>query len=285
MRKIIVTCRGEVEVEGERPYTGKAQPREQAKICVEFQDKYCSCELELLDSRYLISEALDSQIFGEAISALDRALENAFSVMADEETAFISISIPGRFVNDDLTELVEFTCTACLKIIENGKLILEFTPKEKLGIAVKYKNLGIGLYKEGCLSKQISAFFMFRDAVKWLVMIEPDEVKDSFAEIQVIKMHCYNNLALYHIRQHQYKLAISAATIVLDTDEKNVKALYRRAVANTEIQNYEIAIDDIQSALAIDPNNGPAKKQLDMIKKRQRVVSDKCAQAMKKFFS
>lgn len=285
LRKISITCWGKVDVEGEYIYTGKTQPREQSKISVDVQDIFCSCDVGLLESQYLTCEATKPKIFGEAVSALDRALEIALSLMVDEESALLNIQIPGKYISDYLTELVVFTCAVCLKIVENGKLIFELTPKEKLALAVKYKNIGIGLYKEGSHAKKISAFFMFRDAIKWLSMIGSDETKDILGEFQAIKIDSYNNIALCHLHQHRYELSIAASTAALRIDVKNVKALYRRAVANTELQNYEIALDDIQAAFAIDSNNVPVKKQLEVIKRRQKAVLEKYAEAMKKLYS
>lgn len=274
-----------MDVEGENVYTGKMQPREQAKIYVDVQDIYCSCDVRLLETQYLASEGTKPHVFGEAVSALDRALEIAFSIMVDEERAVLNIQIPGKYISDDLTELVVFSCVVCLKIIENGKLIFDFTPKEKLGVATRYKNIGICLYKEGSLAKKLAAFFMFRDAIKWLLMIGPDETKDILGEFQIMKIHCYNNIALCHLNQHRYELSIAASTVALGIDMKNVKALFRRAVANTELQNYEFALGDIQAAFAHDPNNLLIKKQLELIKRKQKAVSEKYAQAMRKLFT
>nr|XP_045620164.1 70 kDa peptidyl-prolyl isomerase-like [Procambarus clarkii] len=289
MRKISINCWGQVDVEERRHYRGKAGPREQAKIHVDVRDVVCSCDVALLASQYLRGEGVDTRVFGDAVTAVDRALELALSLMVDEETAILNISIPGKHVSDDHTEMVVLSCTVSLSIVENGKLMFEFTPKEKLAIAVKYKTMGSGLYKEGskegCVSKQISAFFFFRNAVKWITMINADESEDILGEISEIKSQCYNNLALYHLHRHHYKLSVAAATTVLIMDNKNVKALYRRAVANTALQNYEIAIDDIEAALAIDPNNGPVKKQCDIIRRKQRAMSVKYANALKKLFS
>lgn len=285
MRKISVGCGGIVEVEDGRPYTGKARPREQAKICVDVQCVQCSCDTALLDSRYLLSEGADTWAFGDAVSAIDRALEMAFSVMVDGESALVTVGIPGRYISDDLAaESVTLTFTAHLDIVENGKSVFEFTPKEKLAIGIKFKNLGSGLYREGSVSKQLSAAVMFRNAVRWLSMISPDEAKDVLAEIGAIKCQCYNNLALFHLHQCHYKLSIAAATTVLMADAANVKALYRRAVANTAIQNYETAIDDIEAALVIDPSNAAVRKQYELVRRKQRAVAVKYATAMKKFF-
>uniref|UniRef100_A0A0N7ZCQ5 Uncharacterized protein n=1 Tax=Scylla olivacea TaxID=85551 RepID=A0A0N7ZCQ5_SCYOL len=283
MRTFNVTDFGEVEVVGQHSYTGQARPREQAKIGVSLQEVCCSCEMELLDSRYMSSKAFESHVLGDAMSALDRALETSFFLMTNDEIARVVVCLPGKLVN--VSEDVSFMCTAHLRIEENSRPVYELTPADKLGIAVKYKNMGVSLYKEGLLHKQTLAFFVFSDAVKWLCMIPPDEAEDLFQEVMTIKMQCYNNIALFHLQQHNYNLCVVAATILLNVDEGNVKALYRRAVANTEMQNYELAAEDLRAALLLDPNNKSLKRQQDMIKRKQKDLTDKYAVAMKKMFS
>lgn len=283
MRTFNVTGFGEVEVVGQQSYTGQSRPREQAKVGVTLQEVCCSCEVELLDSRYLSSKAFESHVLGEAMSAMDRALETSFFLMTNDEIARVVVCLPGKLVN--VSEDVRFMCTAHVRIEKNSRPVYELTPADKLGIAVKYKNMGVSLYKEGLLHKQTLAFFVFSDAVKWLCMIPPDEAEDLVQEVRTIKMQCYNNIALFHLQHHNYNLCVVATTILLNVDEGNVKALYRRAVANTELQNYELAAEDLRVALRLDPNNKSVKKQQDVIKRKQKGISDKYAVAMKKLFS
>lgn len=283
MRTLSITGFGEVEVAGQHSYSGQPRPREQAKICVNLQEIWSSCEVELLESLYVRNKASESFVLGDAMSALDRALETVFSLMTNEETAKVAVFLPGKLVN--VSEDVSFTCIAHLRIEENNKVVYELTPSDKLGIAVKYKNMGVALYKEGLLHKQILAFFVFSDAVKWLCMIQPDEAADISKEVMTLKMQCYNNIALFHLQQHNYNLCVVAATTLLAIDDSNVKALYRRAVANTEMQNYELAAEDLRIALVLDPTNKSLKQQQDVIKKKLKGLTDKYAVAMKKMFS
>ena len=283
MRTFNVTGFGEVDVVGQHSYTGQPCPLELAKVGVSLQEVCCSCEMELLDSKYLSSKACESHVLGEAMSAMDRALETSFFLMTNEEIARVVVCLPGKLVN--VSGEVSVTCTVHLRIEENSRPVYEMTSADKLDIALKYKNMGVSLYKEGLLHKQILAFSVFSDAVKWLCMISPDEAEDISKEVMTMKMQCYNNIALFHLQQHNYNLCVVAATILLNVDEGNVKALYRRAVANTEMQNYELAAEDLRAALLLEPNNKSLKKQQDVIKRKQKGLTDKYAVAMKKMFS
>lgn len=283
MRKISVYGLGKVDVEGKHPYSGSVRPTETSRISVTLSDLECTCELNVLDSHYMMCKD-EGITFGEATSLFDRALEIAFCIMVDGEIADVCINIPKRYLCNSFSDDVNVQCKAHLQIVELGKHVYEFTVEEKLALARRYKNVGVDLYKEGSVPKQMSAYLFFAQAVKWLSTIGPNEAEDSQSEVKNLKMQCYNNISLYHLHQKNFPLTLSAASNVLQLDNKNVKALYRRAVANTELQNYEVAEQDVKVALMMDPNNGPVKKQQEELKKRQKAVTEKYAEAMKKFF-
>lgn len=283
MRTFSITGFGVVEVAGHHSFLGQPRPQEQSKIGVSLEGIWCSGEVNLLESKYLSSKAYEPNILGDATTALDRALETVVSSMVNEETAKVVVSLSGKHIN--MPEDVCLTCTVHLRIIENSKEVFRLTTTEKLDIAIKYKNIGVALYKESLLHKQILAFFMFSDAVKWLCMIDPEESKDPPKEVTEIKMQCYNNIALFHLQHHNYRLCVSAATTLLSVDGSNVKALYRRAVANTQLQNYELAEEDLKAANFMDPNNKSVRRQQDIIKQKQKELTDKYAVGMRKLFS
>lgn len=293
MRRITIRQRGEVDIEGDVSYTGHVRPKEQAKVSVKIKDTIILCEdggevmTEGIESYYLKCHFNDIHQLGQATSPLDCQLEIAFYLMVDEETAVISIILPKNYCEDANLQSPKggiLTCTVHLKIIESGKPIYQYTPQEKFSIALDYKNLGISLYKEKSKQNQITAFFKFCDAVRWLVMIEKDHASDMMGEIQMIKAQCYNNIALHHIRESHFNLAVAATTHVLLLDDKNVKALYRRAVANTELQNYEVALSDIQAALVLEPSNKTVRQYEVVIRGKQKAVSRKYAAAMRQYF-
>ena len=272
----------DVKVEGQHQYTGCGRPKETSTLSVRITDVSCTCELEILDSCYL-SVTDGKCVLGEAASMVDRALERAFSVMVDGETAVVNIIMPKCYVDENFE--VSLTCKACLKIIESGKSVFDYGVGEKLNLATKYKNMGVEIHKQGTTLKHLSSYLFFCQAIKWLALIEPGESEKQTSDIKSVKMQCYNNIGLYHLNRKNYSLAVTATTKVLKVESTNVKARYRRAVANMELQNYDEAEEDLKIAVAADPNNGPIKKQQEELRKRQKLVSEKYAVAMRKFLS
>ena len=71
---------------------------------------------------------------------------------------------------------------------------------------------------------------------------------------------CYRNLALSYLRSRSFKVAIAACNLALDIDARCTDALYSRARArilpkSSGAVEMDMAIKDLQTAIAIDPAN------------------------------
>lgn len=86
------------------------------------------------------------------------------------------------------------------------------------------------------------------------------EYDSSFSEeekeqAKILKISCNLNNAACKLKLKDYEEAVKICTKVLDIDDKNIKALYRRANAYINLVELELAKTDIKKALEIDPNN------------------------------
>ncbi|WRX21381.1 FKBP-type peptidyl-prolyl cis-trans isomerase domain - like 10 [Theobroma cacao] len=94
----------------------------------------------------------------------------------------------------------------------------------------------------------------FVKAVKFI------EYDSSFSDeekqqTKLLKITCNLNNAACKLKLKDYKEAEKLCTKVLELDNKNVKALYRRAQAYIQIVDLDLAEVDIKKALEIDPDN------------------------------
>lgn len=69
---------------------------------------------------------------------------------------------------------------------------------------------------------------------------------------QSITVAAQNNLASVYLTQGKYEKVVYATTKVLGLDEKNIKALYRRAKARLKLGQVKKAAEDVDKALEID---------------------------------
>jgi len=299
MRTINVSNWTEVEEEGEQDTKSRLsfRPSETSRISVTFSNVTSSVDEVQLGSKYIpgpvASGTSVERVIGEAVSAVDRAFELAFYVISHEEVVNICINVLGKYIGENVAD-VTITCTVEMNVLELGKMVHEYSLEEAILLAQRYKALGVELYKHGTYETQISAAFLFSRAIKWLILTGPAESEDDnkdtsdvvdLTEYNAIRCQCYNNLALFYLQQRNNELALQAASLVLQKEPENVKALYRRSVGNINLQNYEVALQDLKKALIIDPDNSQVKRQISIINKRQKQLDNQYAQAMKKFIN
>lgn len=95
---------------------------------------------------------------------------------------------------------------------------------------------------------------------------------------KVLKISCNLNNAACKLKLKNYKEAEKLCTKVLETDNKNVKALYRRAQAYMNLVELDLAEKDIKRALEIDPNNMDVRKGYRTLKEKVKEYDRKEAQ-------
>ncbi|XP_057795094.1 peptidyl-prolyl cis-trans isomerase FKBP62-like [Salvia miltiorrhiza] len=109
------------------------------------------------------------------------------------------------------------------------------------------------------------------------------EYDSSFSEeekeqAKVLKVSCNLNDAACKLKLKKYKEAEKLCTKVLEVDDKNVKALYRRAQAYINLVELELAKKDIKKALEIDPNNRDVKLEYKILMEKVKEYNRKEAQ-------
>lgn len=75
-----------------------------------------------------------------------------------------------------------------------------------------------------------------------------------------LALSCYNNRAACNQQLSNFSGVIRDCTHVLEYDEKNQKALLRRALAYEGLERYRLALQDIRALLAINPSIDIANK-------------------------
>jgi cytochrome c-type biogenesis protein CcmH/NrfG len=76
----------------------------------------------------------------------------------------------------------------------------------------------------------------------------------------------YTNRALCFLKLNRPGLAEEDCIKALEMDKKNVKGLYRRALARKALKRYSEAAKDLHQLLQIDSNNTAAKAEIDVVK-------------------
>ena len=75
----------------------------------------------------------------------------------------------------------------------------------------------------------------------------------------------HTNLAACHNKLGQWEMGANAATSALAVDPANVKARFRRGVANSNLGNFDEAKADLTAAVRADPKNREARTALEVV--------------------
>jgi tetratricopeptide (TPR) repeat protein len=173
-----------------------------------------------------------------------------------------------------------------LSDLEEYPQLFRIEDDRKFRLAQHLKNLGVENFKKNLLEE---AFRNFTEAIKLLVILDgkdgydvPEELGQAKIEL---KLTLYNNVAGCHVLKKNWELAIDLCNSVLEKQPANVKALYRRGWSRMEMEDYELARQNLEKALEVDPKNQAVRQKLGQLSAREKSLNAKYASAMKKMFS
>ncbi|XP_022761816.1 peptidyl-prolyl cis-trans isomerase FKBP65-like isoform X2 [Durio zibethinus] len=215
---------------------------------------------KLEDGKIFVKKGHDEEPFEfkideeQVIDGLDKAVKT----MKKGEHALITIQPEYAFgssesqqelaiVPANLTVYYEVEMVSFVKEKESWDMKTE----EKIEAAGKKKEEGNALFKAG---KYERASKRYEKAVKFI------EYDSSFSDeekqqTKLLKVTCNLNNAACKLKLKDYKEAEKLCTKVLELDNRNVKALYRRAQAYIQLVDLDLAEVDIKKAMEIDPDN------------------------------
>ena len=102
-----------------------------------------------------------------------------------------------------------------------------------------------------------------------------DSVIEMDDNLSILKQQAHLNLAQVQIIAEDYAGARDSCNTVLWQDCNCVKALYRRAVSNKNLNNLHVAESDLNHLLSLEPENVAARKlKRDVAKEWQDVVAE-----------
>lgn len=127
-----------------------------------------------------------------------------------------------------------------------------------------------------------AAIEKYEKAVRFLVQVEN---QDAHPEVNEKLIACYNNNAMCAIKLGRWAEARHAATLALNLDPKNAKALFRRGTAALNGSDAEGAVDDLTQAHQMEPENGEIAARLNEAKEKVKAQKAKLAANFKKMFS
>ncbi|XP_024889687.1 peptidyl-prolyl cis-trans isomerase D isoform X1 [Temnothorax curvispinosus] len=135
----------------------------------------------------------------------------------------------------------------------------------------KIKNSGNAYFTQ---QKFVDAGRKYKKALRYyLWMSKHQNMADTFyASLADLRLTLLLNLAAVYLKQEEYRKAIDLCNEVLETDNMNSKALFRRGQAYTSLKEYKLGLDDLHQVFKMCPDR-VIELQIDKVKKMEKSYS------------
>lgn len=143
-----------------------------------------------------------------------------------------------------------------------------------LDIIMKIKDAGNCFYKSGEAKK---AERKYRKALKYISLLRDSmgsTEDEEEAKIRRVEVPCCLNIAAAALKVDDFDEALSQCEKVLEVDEENSKALFRRGQAHFGRNDYDLALRDMNRAKELEPGDKGIAAELTKLKKaRQKSIA------------
>nr|CAB3463051.1 unnamed protein product [Digitaria exilis] len=166
--------------------------------------------------------------------------------------------------------------------IKEGKARSEMTVEERIAAADRRKNEGNEYFKEKKLEEAMQQYEMA------LAYMGDDFMFQLFGKYRdmalAVKNPCHLNMAQCLIKLNRFDEAIAQCSIVLSEDETNVKALFRRGKAKSELGQTESAREDFLKAKKYSPEDKDILRELRLLAEQDKALYQKQKELYKGLF-
>ncbi|KAG7244643.1 hypothetical protein INR49_029662 [Caranx melampygus] len=242
-----------IKVKGE----GYTNPNDGATVEVHLEGSCGDRIFDCRDVRFVVGEAEDQAVPLGVDRAMDKMQKGECCVLyLKPKYAFGSEGKPEYKIGPDKDVVYEVT----LKDFQRAKEPWEMDLSEKLGLAEGVKSKGNEYYKAG---RYLQAVVHYQRIISWFEM----ECGSGTEQQKMIKgfiLSAHLNLALCFLRTKEFSQAVENCNKVLELDENNEKALYRRGEARLYRNEFTLAMADFQQVLQVNSSNRAARAQISI---------------------
>eukprot|EP00920_Eleutheroschizon_duboscqi_P014541 GHVT01033723.1.p1 GENE.GHVT01033723.1~~GHVT01033723.1.p1 ORF type:complete len:404 (+),score=102.43 GHVT01033723.1:534-1745(+) len=183
-----------------------------------------------------------------------------------------------RLQKEEASKKTRSMMGGCSRDHTQERQLFEKSTPEKLEAAERFRLEGNEAFKD---SNWGLAAVNYRRALLQFDYTFPDTEED-IAKAAALQLRCILNLAAAKLKQEDYKEVLHQCKQALDIDSSCVKALYRRGVAFSAMENFDEAEEALKAAYAAEPTNADVIREIKIVRlKRQqyRRKSQRIAQA------
>lgn len=236
---------------------GFISPNDGATVHVHLEGR---CDGQLFDCRdvsFSVGEAEDKNIPLGVDRAMDKMQKGECCILhLKPKYGFGSKGRPEFKIGPDK----ELEYEIILKDFQRAKESWEMDLNEKLDRAPGVKHKGNQYFKAGHYHQ---AVIQYQRIIVWLEM-ECGNGIDQHKRIKEFLVMAHLNLAMCFLKLKEFSQAIENCNKVIELDESNEKAWYRRGEARLLRNEFSLAMTDFQRVLQVSPLNRAARAQISI---------------------
>jgi len=182
--------------------------------------------------------------------------------------------VPGEKSKFDLTAAAKenvtgekVTYTIELISVDDIPRYWNMSADQKVEFGEKYKVKGSEFLKQGHLDAACKKY-------EYVLSITDNDIKERKEDLTSIRKAAMLNMALAKLKLKDYLQAIQACGDVLEIDELNEKAWFRKAEAQFQLKELPEALKSYKKVLTIAPDNKAAKRGLALTKKHYKEAQE-----------
>ncbi|KAK5617657.1 hypothetical protein CRENBAI_002173 [Crenichthys baileyi] len=248
-----------IKVKGE----GYSNPNDGASVDVHLEGRCGDRLFDCRDVSFIVGQGEDKGIPLGVDRAMDKMQSGECCLLyLNPKYGFGSEGKPEYKIGPDKDIVYEVT----LKDFKRAKESWEMDLNEKLALASGVKNKGNQYFKAG---RHHQAVIQYQRIISWLEL-ECGTGIEQHKKIQDYVLTAHLNLALCFLRLKEFSQAVESCNKVIEQDESNEKALYRRGEARLLRNEYSLAMADFQKVLEVNPSNRAARTQLSSCQSKMK---------------
>uniref|UniRef100_A0A672YPT1 peptidylprolyl isomerase n=1 Tax=Sphaeramia orbicularis TaxID=375764 RepID=A0A672YPT1_9TELE len=236
---------------------GYINPNDGATVDVHLEG---SCGGQLFDCRdvsFTVGEAEDKGVPLGVDRAMDKMQKGECCILyLKPKYGFGNEGKPEFKIGPDKDIVYEVT----LKDFQRAKESWEMDLNEKLDLAPGIKHKGNQYFKA---ERYQQAAIQYQRIISWLEM-ECGSGVEQQKRIQEFLVTAHLNLAMCFLRLKEFSQVVENCNKVIEIDESNEKALYRRGEARLLRNEFSLALADFQQVLQVSPLNRAARAQISI---------------------
>ncbi|XP_041836329.1 peptidyl-prolyl cis-trans isomerase FKBP5 [Melanotaenia boesemani] len=240
---------------------GYSNPNDGATVDVHLEGR---CDDRLFDCRdvsFTVGQGEDKGIPLGVDRAMDKMQRGECCLLyLKPKYGFGSEGKPEFKIGPDKEIVYEVT----LKDFKRAKESWEMDLSEKLDLVGAVKNKGNNYFKAG---RYHQAVIQYQRIISWLEMECGNGIEQQ-KKINDYVLTAHLNLALCFLRLEEFSQVIENCNKVIELDDSNEKALYRRGEARLLRNEFTLATADFQKVLQINPSNRAACTQISICQSR-----------------